>query len=356
MSEFSQASERVRQLVGLGRLDQAMEQALRLQRDFPEAVGQVEVLLSAIHLHSGRFSEAQSSARVVIAELPHYAGGYRLLAAALASLGDVPQAVGVLRDGLRVDPEATEIRLALAELLAETDPDEALSHAQQAVRLQPDIPEGFSIIGAIVHDSDPDAARQAYLLALQQDPHDAQSHYNLATLAAFKTGDWESAVDSLSRVLAQDPSSPAPVLLLDQKVWLTIRSMFFTTLLGLFIFWVATRSPVTAVCIAAATIVGSILLARRGLRPIRTNLPGRGSRFLRSFPDRNRIETVALGALVGAWLAMLVTSVASLVSPAAAPLMEWGAGIGAVCLVVMIVLARVRLSHLKARVQKLLPT
>jgi len=63
------------------------------------------------HLVDGRFDQAAASAKTALAQNPRFAIALRLLAASLASMGEIDQASEVMRKMREIEPQLTATKL-----------------------------------------------------------------------------------------------------------------------------------------------------------------------------------------------------------------------------------------------------
>lgn len=357
MSDFTPAAQRVSHLIRLRRLPEALERGLQLQRDFPDHAGPAWLILGAVHLADDRPELALEAARAALVELPDDYRPYRLLGHVLLKQGQTQPAIQALRTAAQLAPDEAGLHRDLARALLEADSEEAFTEAQLALRLEPGEAESYFVVGLATQDRDPREAARAYRQTLALDPDHQGAQYYLAALAALAEDDWSAAARGMARVLAKAPDSLAPVLFLDEQVWLAIRWLYLSTLLGLLLFTVFASIPLAAVLVSVATLVVGPPLLFRGLSPIRDSLPLRGSRYLRGFPGRNPVEMFVLLLLVGIWGELLFTSFHDLVAPKeAARLSGTGMVLGFQLLAVCVALAWARLPVRKWQLRRLSET
>lgn len=336
MSDFTPAAHQVSHLIRIGRLNEAMERGLRLQRDFPDQAGPAWLILGAVHLAAGRSAEAFDAARVAMVHLPENYQPHRLMGRALVKQGKPQAAIRAFRTAARLAPEEAGVHRDLAKVLLEFDPDQACAEAGEALRLEPDDPESHYVLGLTLHDRDPAGAGREYRATLALDPDHQRAQYYLATLTALAEDDWSGAARGMARVLAGAPDSGAPVFFLDEKVWLVIRWLYLSTFIGLALFALLAAIPLAALLVSFATMAAAPPLLHRGLAPIRDSLPRRGARYLRGFPARNPVEVFALLLLIGSWGVMAFTSIHDLAAPADSARLTgsgvlWGFELFAIC-------------------------
>jgi tetratricopeptide (TPR) repeat protein len=113
-------------------------------------------------LAAGRFREAQSQLRSLVAANPDYVEGLRLLAGATQVLGDPKEAEALLRRALAIDPNWTPTLTSLAELLLSAGRStEAVPLLQRAINGSPRYPRAALVLVRHLLDSGQPAAALA---------------------------------------------------------------------------------------------------------------------------------------------------------------------------------------------------
>ena len=220
---------RARELIVLGRGERAAALLAPLLGDGGADQLTVHNLLAHAHLVADDPGAAAEHARAVLALAPDAPGGHFLLGLSRRQLDDVAGSLEPLRQAARLDPMNPDPHGQLAVTCADLGlRDEAAAEARRAVRLAPDAAASHFAMGYALHDVDPAGAEDAYRRALELDPGPRPSQYNLALLAAEprrarragrRTADAEAERSAaMVRLLAQSPSSRAPVFVLDQQI------------------------------------------------------------------------------------------------------------------------------------------
>jgi tetratricopeptide (TPR) repeat protein len=138
-----------------------------------------------------------------------------------ASEGNIEHAQQLLLAALAADPEDSETRLQLSELLQEQGSvPAALEHLQQAIEQNPDDPRAQVLLAQIYFEQNQDeAARKHADLALRQDPH------LLALLLqgqlADRRGDSNLALHYFFEAISFDPHDPHTQFLTARQLYRT---------------------------------------------------------------------------------------------------------------------------------------
>ena len=315
---------RARELIVLGRGERAAALLAPLLGDGGADQLTVHNLLAHAHLVADDPGAAAEHARAVLALAPDAPGGHFLLGLSRRQLDDVAGSLEPLRQAARLDPMNPDPHGQLAVTCADLGlHEEAAAEARRAVRLAPGAAASHFAMGYALHDVDPAGAQEAYRRALELDPGHRPSQYNLALLAAEprrarrsgrRTADAEAERSAaMVRLLAQSPSSRAPVFVLDQQIvqalgagcapvyfaWPMIRAAARTGDVG------------PAVLTVAAGLIMALCLVR-GSGPVRGAVADRRS-FARGFARRRWRAVVGAGLVALAWLVMLAASLGALV-------------------------------------------
>lgn len=127
--------------------------------------------------------------------------------------GRFAQAETLLRPLLATDPENAEAHLLLGESLAmQNKRSAAIDELTTAVRLQPDSAESYNTLGTVLSrflETGP--AQEAFTRALELDPRMAEAHVSLALLLA-QSGDLNGAAEHLETAIQLEGTEPAVAL------------------------------------------------------------------------------------------------------------------------------------------------
>ena len=168
------------------------------------------VLLAGCQWRTGRDTTHQEAGKLVDQ------------AQSAASEGNIERAQQLLLAALAADPEDSETRLQLSELLQEQGSvPAAIEHLQQAIEQNPDDPRAQVLLAQIYFDQNQDeAARQHAELALRQDPHLLQALLLQGQLAD-RRGDSNLALHFFFEAISFDPHDPHTQFLTARQLYRT---------------------------------------------------------------------------------------------------------------------------------------
>jgi len=180
----------------------------------PENTG---ILLANAHQYYGRgeFSHARSLLLRVPAEEREGRDYLLLLGACMARMREVPEALGVFKRLLEVDPDCHEALTWMSALTRDPrDMRESLGYAERAVALRPDDPTGYGTLGAgYLSINRPEDAIRSFLRAIELAPDVAEHRHN-AALAYLAVSRHHEAIAQLNRAIELAPgAAPSYVLL-----------------------------------------------------------------------------------------------------------------------------------------------
>jgi len=128
------------------------------------------------------------------------------LAAAAVGLNDRNKAEAMLRDAIRLDPEAAQPKAQLARLLNRENPDEADKLIDAAIAANPRSTEIFNIKAEILRSrGDQDGAQRLFDEALNIDPKNLQAHLGRAEINIAR-GNYKAADADLDPILKTAPN------------------------------------------------------------------------------------------------------------------------------------------------------
>ena len=201
-------------------------------------------LRHAIALHqSGRFREAETLYRQVLATSPDHPDALHFLGVLAGQFNNHPAAVELIQKSLALRPDDIEARFNLAtnliplgrlpEAIAEfervlvaqpNDPDahlliadllrqvgrrdESISHLKRTIALRENNPDAYNNLGNLLQErGQVDQAIECFRRALALRPNHPQTLNNLGN-ALRQKGDFESARDALGQAVSAQPDSP----------------------------------------------------------------------------------------------------------------------------------------------------
>jgi VWFA-related protein len=154
--------------------------------------------LHTVHRYSDYQAEREKSAGVPATASADSEDAYELLARGvkLTQDGKSGEAVALLRDAVRLDPDMAAARFHLANALRNTgDPDGAESELREAAKLAPDSGVVYNLLGIVLSKrGDAAGAVAEFRKSAQLQPKAAVAHFNLAQ-ALEKSGDRTAALE-----------------------------------------------------------------------------------------------------------------------------------------------------------------
>ncbi len=181
--------------------DAIRRQEERLQRD-PGSLAFAQ--LADLYRKAGRTHDAVTLCREGLVRYPHYTTARLILAKALASDGNLDQALGEIRTILDVAPRDVQAHRLAAELHRRLGRlDEAVSHLETAVRLDPGDRESRSLL-ALLRAAAPSAGPATGLARVLTD--DTFVTVPFGTLC-LEQGMIEEAAQIFTRILRKDPDN-----------------------------------------------------------------------------------------------------------------------------------------------------
>jgi tetratricopeptide (TPR) repeat protein len=165
-------------------------------------------LLGQVYASQGRLPDALREFERVIARDPRSVSAQTMAAFLIEAMGRTDEAVTRYKRVLELDPRAPVAANNLAWLYVEGDRDldVALQLAQVAKERLPEAAAVNDTLAWIYYRKDlPDMALSPLKLAVEREPDNAMYHFHLG-LVYLKTGDVETARESLARALKIDPN------------------------------------------------------------------------------------------------------------------------------------------------------
>ena len=160
----------------------ACRRVLKASRKHPGALQ----LLGAVSLKSGRSEQAVKLMTEAVRADPQNASGYINLGEVYRGLGRFDRAVAAYRQASKVDPKRAQAHCGLGTALAaQGRPEAALDAFKRALEVEPGLAAAhYGKANLLAEQGDFDAAEAAYRQALSLDPKLADAHYNLGNLLA----------------------------------------------------------------------------------------------------------------------------------------------------------------------------
>ena len=171
-----------------------------------------ELLLATAvaHHRAGRFAEAESLYRRLLAHEPDHVMALHLLGLAAFQAGRLDEAAGLILRALERRPAFPEALVNLALIRkAQGRPDLAAGHYRQALACRPDYPEAhFNLANLLRAEGDPEAAATHYAEALRLRPDFRDALLSLAHCQQ-ELGRREPAVETYRRFFRLEPMPAA---------------------------------------------------------------------------------------------------------------------------------------------------
>lgn len=154
----------------------------------------------------GRFAEAETCCRQIVAEAPHFHPAWHALGLLLFRAGNLPEAVNCLESAIAGDGQVALYHSNLGELYRrQGQPEQAVAAGLEATRLAPGQRDAHYNLGLAYGDAGAhEQAAASYRKALEIAPDHALSWNNLgATLE--RLGDQDAALAAYEKAAALDP-------------------------------------------------------------------------------------------------------------------------------------------------------
>lgn len=163
---------RTRALRLLGRIDEAFDAAHALLAQRPDSPW-AHIALGECHASAGGWVEAEACAREAVRLDPAEPDFRALLAGRLSEIGQHQEALGVVEEGLRLDPVHLKLKLARSLVLTRQQHPEASASTLDALRLDPTNFHAQALRAAALHQAgDHEGALEVFRDVLRQDPTD----------------------------------------------------------------------------------------------------------------------------------------------------------------------------------------
>jgi predicted O-linked N-acetylglucosamine transferase (SPINDLY family) len=175
---------------------------LALKPDLAEALSNLGIVLQ----QQGKLDEAISTYREAIGIKPSFPEAHSNLGNALQDQGRLDEAAVAHREAIRLKPDYAKAHSNLGNVLrAQGKLDEAAAAHREAIRITPDFAEAHSNLGGVFKDQGKlDDAATAYRRAIGAAPSYAVAHYNLGTVL-LEQGKLEEAVAAFSAAIRIKP-------------------------------------------------------------------------------------------------------------------------------------------------------
>jgi Flp pilus assembly protein TadD len=166
-------------------------------------------LLGVTAAQTGRHDLAIDLIRQAIALRPHFPEAYNNLGIVLKERGYTEEAVAAYRRAIALRPGDPEAHCGLGIVLRETgELDQALAAYRQAIALRPDYPQAHCGLGIVLADKgELDQAIASCRQAIALRPNYAEAHGSLAMLLSDK-GELDQAIAAYRQAIVLNPTLP----------------------------------------------------------------------------------------------------------------------------------------------------
>ena len=313
MTDSQQQLRRADELITLGRHEQALALLYPMLGEGEEDQALVHFHISKAHIAGNDLEQAETHARSALALEPEDVFSLRLLAIALHGQKKYPEALKLLQEAIRLDPQDpyshARLSYTYSELMWFTM---ARYEAEKAVELGPDDTSGYMALGFALFETNPEEAERAYRKVLELEPSHVDAKHNLAILAQNQ-GNFEKGSSGLVQVLAEAPSNKSSIMALHglmlQIIWTATWTLFVGGFLAALL---SAESPIPGFIISLLLLVFITFKTYPRLRAIHR---GAGDRFLRNFFRQERRVTAWACLTVLAWLVQFGSFLLGLVFP-----------------------------------------
>jgi len=191
---------------------QLISQAIALLGNIPDFHNNIGEAYRAL----GRYDEAITHYQRALTLEPVNPGAACNMGSALIAQGKIHDAIAAYKNALGFKPDFAEAKAKLGTALVrlpkddpERDLDRGIGLLREGLRVNPAFTEGYvNLANALADKGEMEEAIGLYRQAIERDPADPNVHLNLAVVL-FKTGEVDNARNALARALACAPDDPA---------------------------------------------------------------------------------------------------------------------------------------------------
>lgn len=181
---------------------EASEATVSQNQDLPQ--DQLQPLISLYG--QGQLQEALEQASQLLKQFPNSSALYNIQGAANAGLGQLDTAIGCYKKALAIKPDYAEAYSNMGvALVAQSKVDDALEAYDKALAIQPDYAEAHFNLGILLQAQGAmDQAIEAYSKALSLKPDYADAYINMGN-ALKEQGDLDKAVEAYNKAISLKP-------------------------------------------------------------------------------------------------------------------------------------------------------
>jgi tetratricopeptide (TPR) repeat protein len=194
--------------VGTGKADKAEALLKDMQKKYPESV-QLSLLMGGTQQAKNNIAEAERSFKSAIEQRPKEEAGYTSLSNLYIQQKNYDQALKVLQDGLREQPENLNLKLVLAGTLIQTgDYEGAIAKYESILKDKSNIPVAINNLASLLLDyrTDQDSLNRAYALSEELKNSNVPQFQDTVGWAQYQRGDFKAAVATLEGAQAKLPN------------------------------------------------------------------------------------------------------------------------------------------------------
>lgn len=185
---------------------QAARDAAAFEHKNPQTQGTLAIYLA----EQGKLDDAESVARALLSQWPHYADGWNRLGSILARRSKMDEAVAAVRRATESEPRNTDFRKHLSGLLLDTGQAEQARHVlTDIIAMMPERADLYTELSRVLmRCDDPDAALTAIKRAVNLEKDNVALRGQLADLLVQR-GDFIGASIVLREVMELAPDQPS---------------------------------------------------------------------------------------------------------------------------------------------------
>ncbi len=200
---YIQKAQLLQKLHRDGEAEEILRQALADNPDYPRLNA---VFAHLVEMRQGDFAAAETRLRKALEHDPFLVLGWRLLGELQERTDHTDEAVESYRQGLRREPDDTDLHARLGMLLARRGGAEAEGHLREAIRLDPEFrPDVHVALGAWLADQGRTAEALAEYARVLESAPDHPGARNNRAIALYRSGRVDEAEAEFEAVIAEHP-------------------------------------------------------------------------------------------------------------------------------------------------------
>lgn len=205
-NSFMKNAQRILDLYDERKLDQALTEANKLLKLFPEQAGLYNIL-GAIYSALQQFSIAITNYKHAVELKPDYAEAFNNMGNALKLNGELDEAIKSYKEATRIEADFSEAYFNMGNALKEKgELDLAIESFKRAVKINPNYAKAYNNLGSTLHDrGDFDLAIDSYQQALKIGSTNVEIYNNIGNTCLEK-GNFDLATQNYRRALEINPN------------------------------------------------------------------------------------------------------------------------------------------------------